>query len=877
MKYPLISEYIESIKHSEDNFNVLSTLRPVYDEAGEIVMSSGNFAVVFKMKDESSGKLYAVKCFLREQEGRDTAYQQITDELEYVSSNYLCSIKYFQKELFVDSTVSSDTEFPVLLMDWVEGVTLDKYVHQHISDKYALQLITYQFCRMAAWLMSQPFAHGDLKPDNILVTEDGALVLVDYDGMYVPAMQGQKARELGSPDYRHPLRTEDCFNEHIDDFPLALIGMSLKAIALDTSLLQNNAKTDSLLFSESDFHNIGECLMMKSLCALLNDAEFSKLYALFLLAHSQQELSAVSFRLFLLNKVEKPIEEVLSTKTTEEDLKDAIIDEYGVKYSRDGKKLLEALCGKEYVVREGTEVICDEAFRWCKSLQSVTIPNSVKSIGDYAFSSCKSLQSVTIPNSVKSIGDYAFSGCKSLQSVTIPNSVTSIGNWAFCWCVSLQSVTIPNSVKSIGDKAFSDCHSLQSVTIPNSVTSIGNEAFSRCKSLQYVTIPNSVTSIGDGVFGECVSLQSVTIPNSVTSIGNSAFFSCESLQSVTIPNSVTNIGNSAFYWCRSLQSITIPSSVTKIGDYAFELCESLQSITIPNSVTSIRNGAFSRCYSLQNVTIPNSVTSIGNEAFSGCKSLQNVTIPNSVTSIGNEAFSRCKSLQYVTIPNSVTSIGDGVFRECVSLQSVTIPNSVTKIEDYAFSGCESLQSITIPNSVTSIEEGAFFLCKSLQSITIPSSVTKIGDGAFGGCNICFFICNSTYFQNDDVCLFNKDKTAIVSRIKNCVNYIIPNSVTKIGDGTFCGCYSLQSVTIPNSVTSIGNGAFIRCYSLQSVTIPNSVTSIGDGAFYGCYSLQSVTIPNSVTKIGNGAFNECTHLDEPSRLRLKELNYTQIDY
>ena len=877
MNYPLISEYIESIKHSEDNFNELTNLRPVYDEAGEIVMSSGNFAVVFKMKDESSGKLYAVKCFLREQEGRDIAYQQITDELEYASSNYLCSIKYFQKELFVDSTVSSDTEFPVLLMDWVEGVTLDKYVHQHISDKYALQLITYQFCRMAAWLMSQPFAHGDLKPDNILVTEDGALVLVDYDGMYVPAMQGQKARELGSPDYRHPLRTEDCFNEHIDDFPLALIGMSLKAIALDTSLLQNNAKTDSLLFSESDFHNIGECLMMKSLCALLNDAEFSKLYALFLLAHSQQELSAVSFRLFLLNKVEKPIEEVLSTKTTEEDLKDAIIDEYGVKYSRDGKKLLEALCGKEYVVREGTEVICDEAFRWCKSLQSVTIPNSVKSIGDYAFSSCKSLQSVTIPNSVKSIGDYAFSGCKSLQSVTIPNSVTSIGNWAFCWCVSLQSVTIPNSVKSIGDKAFSDCHSLQSVTIPNSVTSIGNEAFSRCKSLQYVTIPNSVTSIGDGVFGECVSLQSVTIPNSVTSIGNSAFFSCESLQSVTIPNSVTNIGNSAFYWCRSLQSITIPSSVTKIGDYAFELCESLQSITIPNSVTSIRNGAFSRCYSLQNVTIPNSVTSIGNEAFSGCKSLQNVTIPNSVTSIGNEAFSRCKSLQYVTIPNSVTSIGDGVFRECVSLQSVTIPNSVTKIGDYAFSGCESLQSITIPNSVTSIEEGAFFLCKSLQSITIPSSVTKIGDGAFGGCNICFFICNSTYFQNDDVCLFNKDKTAIVSRIKNCVNYIIPNSVTKIGDGTFCGCYSLQSVTIPNSVTSIGNGAFIRCYSLQSVTIPNSVTSIGDGAFYGCYSLQSVTIPNSVTKIGNGAFNECTHLDEPSRLRLKELNYTQIDY
>ena len=595
MKYPLISEYIESIKNSEDNFNELSTLRPVYDEAGEIVMSSGNFAVVFKMKDESSGKLYAVKCFLREQEGRDIAYQQITDELEYASSTYLCSIKYLPKELFVDSTVSPDTEFPVLLMDWAEGVTLDKYVHQHISDKYALQLITYQFCRMAAWLMSQPFAHGDLKPDNILVTEDGALVLVDYDGMYVPAMQGQKARELGSPDYRHPLRTEDCFNEHIDDFPLALIGMSLKAIALDTSLLQNNAKSDSLLFSESDFQNIGDCLMMKSLCALLNDAEFSKLYALFLLAHSQQELSAVSFRLFLLNKVEKPIEEVLSTEATEEDFKYAIKDEYGVNYSRDGKKLLKASSllfslfplrkkeYKEYVVREGTKVICDYAFSWCKSLQSVTIPNSVRNIGNNAFFGCNIC--FFICNSTYFQNDDVclfnkdktaiVSRIKDCVNYIIPNSVTKIGDGAFGWCESLQSITIPNSVRSIGDNAFSSCESLQSVTIPNSVKSIGDYAFNSCKSLQSVTIPNSVTKIGDGAFRWCKSLQSVTIPNSVTSIGYEAFSGCESLKSVTIPNSVTKIGNYAFSSCESLQSVTIPNSVTKIGDGTFRFCTHL--------------------------------------------------------------------------------------------------------------------------------------------------------------------------------------------------------------------------------------------------------------------------------------------------------------
>ena len=960
MNYPLISEYIEAIKNAEDNFNELSHLRPVLNKDGSPIMSSGNFAVVFKMKDESSGKLYAVKCFLKEQEGRDIAYQQITDELEYASSNYLCSIKYFQKELFVDSTVSSDTEFPVLLMDWVEGVTLDKYVHQHISDKYALQLITYQFCRMAAWLMSQPFAHGDLKPDNILVTEDGALVLVDYDGMYVPAMQGQKARELGSPDYRHPLRTEDCFNEHIDDFPLALIGMSLKAIALDTSLLQNNAKSDSLLFSESDFQDIGECLMMKSLCALLNDAEFSKLYALFLLAHSQQELSAVSFRLFLLNKVEKPIEEVLSTEATEEDFKYAIEDEYGVKYSRDGKKLLKAssylLCAKEYVVREGTEVICDGALQ-DTGIRSVKLPSTIISIGSVAFANNYDLVSCNIPASVKYIAhNNPWSGClhimnmdiqsknfiikdgilyssdfrivygaiywksvfnidnrskkicayafwsnsfnkNNLKSIGLSN-IEYIGKEAFKWCESLQDITIPSSVTYIGDYAFSWCKSLQSVTIPNSVTSIGDEAFSGCESLQSITIPNSVTSIGNRAFSWCESLQSVTIPNSVTSIGDEAFGGCKSLQSITIPNSVTSIGDEAFSRCKSLQSITIPNSVTKIGGEAFCACESLQSVTIPNSVTSIGDGTFYSCKSLQSVTIPNSVTSIGDEAFSWCESLKSITIPNSVTSIGNSAFYGCRSLQSITIPNSVTNIGNDTFSDCKSLQSITIPNSVTNIGNNTFSRCESLQSITIPNSVTSIGNSTFSWCRSLQSVTIPNSVTNIGDGAFCGCNICSFICNSTYFQNDDICLFNKDKTAIVSRIKDCVNYIIPNSVTKIGDDAFDACESLQSVTIPNSVTNIGNRAFRwcrslqsvsipnsvtsigdyafeECHSLQSVTIPNSVTKIGDYAFSSCYSLQSVTIPNSVTKIGDGAFRICTHLDEPSRLRLKELNYTRF--
>ena len=304
MNYPLISEYIEAIKSAGDNFEELSYLRPVLSDEGNPVMSAGGFSVVFKMKDERHGKYYAVKCFTKDQKGRPESYRLIADELEFASSNYLTPIKYLEKELFVDTSQTTEEEFPILMMDWVDGVPMDKYIQKNINNQYALDMLSFRFSKFATWLLTQSFAHGDLKPDNIMIRDDGSIVLVDYDGMYVPAMKGQKAREIGSPNYRHPSRTDNDFNSHIDDFALVTIALSLKAIALKPKLFIKNIGECGLLFNDCDYRDIKTSKVLQELMCLLPDNDLVNLLGLFFVVLSQKELKALSANLFV---IEKPI------------------------------------------------------------------------------------------------------------------------------------------------------------------------------------------------------------------------------------------------------------------------------------------------------------------------------------------------------------------------------------------------------------------------------------------------------------------------------------------------------------------------------------------------------------------------------------------
>ncbi len=491
------------------------------------------------------------------------------------------------------------------------------------------------------------------------------------------------------------------------------------------------------------------------------------------------------------------------------------------------------------------------AFMDCTSLTAVTIPSGLTkagSLGSGAFSGCSALTTVQFGSGLTSIPEALFEST-GLKTITLPESVTSIGMWAFADCAKLEQVSFPASLTSIDGCAFENCTALTAVTLPKRLTELGNDVFENCSALKSVWIPKSLTNIngfGDGCFAGCTALTDITFETGITKIADHQFDGSP-IKSITIPGTVTTIGSSAFSDCANLTAIDLPTSVTQIDAYAFS-STGLTAVTLPKHLRKLGLSAFSGCTALKSVFIPLSLQTASNP-FRNCTALTDVTfedgrtelpdtlledsgirqftVPQTVTKIGYSAFDGCTQLTAITLPAGLRELGSGAFSGCTALTGVALPDSLTALGHGAFANCTSLTAVEFPAGITpaSWRSGSSMLknCTSLRSVKLPGTVPFLDDDFFAGC------------------------TALEQ-------IVLPDSVTKIGSNLFNGCTALTDVTLSTNLQAIPANTFYGCASLQKLVAPYAVTKIGKNAFANCTSLTELTLLRNVTEAAADALS-----------------------
>lgn len=751
MNYPLISEYIEAIKSAEDNFEELSYLRPVLGDDGLPVMTSGNFAVVFKMKDEQSGKFYAVKCFTKEQEGRAEAYKEIAKELKGVSSPYLVSIQYLDKELFVDTDQTTETEFPVLLMDWVEGKTLDKYLRENLDDKYALEMLAYRFSQLAQWLIPQPFAHGDLKPDNILVREDGSLVLVDYDGMYVPAMKGQKARELGSPDFRHPLRTEDDFDEHIDDFSIVSILLSLKAISCDFQLLDQYGAADRLLLSENDYRNIDKSLYLKNNFPSDNE-DLNILYSLFLLSRS---IDSITFSKHLRSLLHPNFCAPSRIKVTYNDVELNMIFVKGGKYLMGAQSENPSLPNYDEDAKseEGPVRMIKVGDFWISEIivpmemwpnctddmyydEIVSERKSGKKdnllFGAYGapYEECEKFIDI-ISKSTNLQFDFpteeeweyaARGGCKSMgfkyAGSDDLNEVAQYGTSIEGGLCALKQKK-PNEL-GIYDMSGSLCEWCKGLYDINEIKDVDIDVINSYLNKEYV-FPEVRIHIKRGG-SKSSSADKCRITNREFDVECRSTIFEEPFEKVFLTHIVS-------------QSVMYDDAIKEqyLDEHYWEEYHSDQ-----NGLRLVLRNLIPPQKDYNTIVRKEDYEKVFVDEYGVIYSMDKTRLlkgPTEKFNKGNHEWTKGTISGYYAVRPGTVCICDKAFYNCPNLETIIMPPSVRQIGKFAFSNCLNLSWINLNDGLVKIDDNAFGGCKHLHSIHLPDSVKFVGNNAFMGCMI----------------------------------------------------------------------------------------------------------------------------------------------
>lgn len=368
------------------------------------------------------------------------------------------------------------------------------------------------------------------------------------------------------------------------------------------------------------------------------------------------------------------------------------------------------------------------AFKGCTSLTAVTIPSgltSAGSLGNGAFSGCSALTIVQFGSGLASIPEALFEGT-GLKTVTLPESVTSIGSWAFANCAKLEQVSFPAGLTSIDLSAFENCTALTAVTLPKHLRRLGTEAFLGCTALKSVFIPLSLQDASNP-FRNCTALTDVTFEDGRTELPDT-LLQGSGVRQLTVPQTVTKIGYSAVADCTQLTAITLPAGLRELGNEAFKGCTALTGVALPDSLTDLGYGVFRDCSALTAAEFPAGIAPVswssGSSMLRNCTSLRSVKLPKTVSSLGNYFFAGCTALEQIVLPDSVTEIGSNLFNGCTALTDVTLSTNLQAIPEHTFYGCVSLQKLVAPYAVTKIGKTAFANCTSLTELTLLRNVTE---------------------------------------------------------------------------------------------------------------------------------------------------------
>ena len=451
---------------------------------------------------------------------------------------------------------------------------LKKYVTGQYSEYQVLRL-GLDMCRALAACEKQNIIHRDIKPQNILVSENRTYKLADF-GIAKVSEKTESGTMAGTNGYIAPeVANRQKYGKEVDIYSLGMVLywlMNDNTLALPEDILHESNRPIAQRAAAEEKPPKSDIPPAKRkpivplvVCGILGICILAGGLLWLNRKHASPEPAAMTEALQEQTETAaEPEETTAPGSTTEETLPAATEAE-----STAAVLLSNVDCTYE-IAEDGITITGISG----QTPSEVILPEELENlpvtrIGNGAFQSNTSLKKVTLPSGILVIGEKAFSGCTRLQSISFPDGLTEISASAFENCSNLSSVLLPESVHAIGPWAFSNCKKLLSITIPGSASDLGEWAFSGCSSLSELTFSPGITTISNYLFYNCQGLKAVTIPDGVITIGIGAFSGCTALSEVTLPESMRTLSSEAFQGT-ALESISVPSACS-LGSNAVPL------------------------------------------------------------------------------------------------------------------------------------------------------------------------------------------------------------------------------------------------------------------------------------------------------------------